>query len=143
MQYLFFSFKPDENKDWFERLKLLVEYAYNINGNISVTFVVHSMGGKMMLYFLQQMPQDWKDKYVKQMITLSVPWGGSVQAIQALSVGYDFGASVLQSAKMQQVQSTCPSVAWLLPSEDFWKPTEVMATMNKKNYTLTNIDEFF
>lgn len=121
----------------------LTEYAYEINDNIGITFIAHSMGGRMILLFLQQMPQEWKDKYVKQVITLSVPWGGSIQAIQAISVGYDFGAEVIQNIKMKQVQETCPSVVWLMPSESYWKPNEVMVTMNGKNYTLQNIDEFF
>lgn len=85
---IFFSFELlltkhlDENKDWFIRLKELTEMAYNINENIGITFIAHSMGGRMILHFLQQMPQEWKDKYVKQVITLSVPWGGSIQSIQ-------------------------------------------------------------
>ncbi|XP_031619100.1 group XV phospholipase A2-like isoform X2 [Contarinia nasturtii] len=134
---------PNENKDWFLRLKELVEYSYKMNDNIGVTFIAHSMGGRMLLHFLQQMPQEWKDQYVKQMITLSTPWGGSIQAIQAISVGYDFGANVIQNIKMKQVQETCPSVVWLMPSKHFWKQDEVMVTMNKKNYTLQNIDQFF
>lgn len=133
----------DENKDWFGLLKYLTENAYAMNENIGVTFIAHSMGGRMILYFLQQMPQEWKDKYVKQVITLSVPWGGSVQAIQAISVGYDFGAEVIQNIKMNDVQKTCPSVVWLMPSENFWKPNEVLVTMKKVNYTLESIDQFF
>lgn len=89
------------------------------------------------------MPQSWKDQYVAQVITLSVPWGGSIQAIQAISVGYDFGATVIQNIKMQQVQKTCPSVVWLMPSDNFWKPYEVLARIGKNNYTLQNIDQFF
>lgn len=139
---VFLCFK-DENKDWFELLRYLTEHAYNMNENIGVTFIAHSMGGRMILYFLQQMPQEWKDKYVKQVITLSVPWGGSVQAIQAISVGYDFGAEVIQNIKMNEVQKSCPSVVWLMPSENFWKPNEVLATIKNVSYTLESIDQFF
>lgn len=78
----------DENKDWFTRVKYLTENAYKNNDDVGVTFIAHSMGGRMLLHFLQQMSQEWKDKYVKQVITLSVPWGGSIQAIQAISVTY-------------------------------------------------------
>ena len=138
-----FSLSTDENKDWFLRLKVLTESAYDMNENIGITYVAHSMGGRMLLYFLQQMPQEWKDKYVKQIITLSTPWGGSIQAIQAISVGYDFGADLIQNDKMKQVQETCPSVVWLMPSKSFWKSNEVMVTMKGKNYTLENIDDFF
>lgn len=138
--YLYFT---DENKDWFKQLESLTEYAYKLSDNVGITFIAHSMGGKMILYFLQQMQQSWKDQYVKQVITLSTPWGGSVQSLQAISVGYDFGANLISNDKMKSVQETCPSVVWLMPSSLFWKQNEVLATIGKKNYTLENIDQFF
>lgn len=124
-------------------LKLLVEKAFTDNGAERVTFVTHSMGGRMLLYFLQQMSTEWKDKYIEQMITISTPWGGSVQAIQALSVGYDFGSSLIQNDKMRMVQHSCPSVVWLMPSHYFWKPDEVLINTKKKNYTINDIGQFF
>lgn len=132
----------DENTEWFERLPTLVKMAYEYN-NTSVTFVVHSMGGRMLLQFLQQQSTEWKDKYVNKIITLSVPWGGSVQSLQAISVGYDFGSKVVRSQNMKEVQASCPSVLWMSPSNYFWKPNETLVRTNKKNYTVTNIDEFF
>lgn len=51
-------------------LKHLVEKAFNDNGEERVTFIAHSMGGRMLLYFLQQMSAEWKDKYIEQMITV-------------------------------------------------------------------------
>lgn len=101
------------------------------------------MGGKLLLNFLQQMPQQWKDKNVKQFISLATPWGGSVKTIQALSIGYDFGVKLINSQKMKELQETYPSVVWLLPSKQFWKPDEVLVIMEKKNYTLVNIDQCF
>lgn len=124
-------------------LKVLVEKAFTDNGEERVTFVAHSMGGRMLLYFLQQMSTEWKDKYIEQMITISSPWGGAVQAFQALTVGYDFGSSFLQNDKMRMVQMSCPSVVWLLPSQYFWKPDEVLINTKKKNYTISNIEQFF
>lgn len=124
-------------------LKVLVERAFADNGEERVTFVAHSMGGRMLLYFLQQMSTEWKDTYIEQMITLSTPWGGSVQAIQAIAVGYDFGSSLIQNDKMRMVQESCPSVVWLLPSQYFWKPDEVLINTKTKNYTISDIEQFF
>lgn len=133
----------DENEEWFENLVQLTEYAYNNNEKIGVTFIAHSMGGKMLLHFLQQMPQTWKDKYVKRVISLSVPWGGSVRTIQALSIGYDMGVWILPRAEMQELQKTYPSIVWLMPSEKFWQPNEVLVVLNDKKYTVENLDQFF
>lgn len=132
----------DESTEWFERLRILVHTAFEYN-NKGVTFIAHSMGGRMLLHFLQQQPTEWKEKYVKEIITISVPWGGSVQSLQAISVGYDFGSKVVQNIHMKEVQETCPSVVWMAPSDYFWKPNEILARTSKKNYTVTNIDEFY
>lgn len=101
------------------------------------------MGGRMLLYFLQEMPPEWKDMYVKRVINLSVPWGGSTNTIKALSIGYNLGIKFLNNQKMKELQQTFPSVVWLLPSESFWKENEVLVIMNRKNYTMKNIDQFF
>lgn len=69
--------------------------------------------------------------------------GGSVQSLQAISVGYDFGAKVIENDRMMHVQRSSPSVVWLLPSDNFWKPNEVLANTKTKNYTMQDIDEFF
>lgn len=137
------SFHLDENQQWFDKLFCLVQLAYETNNDTRVTFVAHSMGGRMLLQFLQRQSTEWKDKYVDKIITLSVPWGGAVQSLQAISIGYDFGSKVVQNLAMKEVQETCPSVVWIEPSEYFWKPDEVLARTSKKNYTVSNLNEFY
>lgn len=124
-------------------MRHLTEYAYKSNKDVGVTFVAYSLGGRMLLHFLQQMPQSWKDKYVKQVISMSVPWGGSIRAVQALSVGYDLDIFFLPSKKLNALQRTFPSIVWLLPSKQFWKPIEAIAIVDRKMYTFNDIDQFF
>lgn len=121
----------------------LVESAYNTNNKIGVTFIAHSMGGRMILQFLQQKSQIWKDKYVKQLISLSSPWAGSMVTIQALSIGYSFGEDTfVKNDKMKKAERTFPSIVWLLPTQNAWEPNDVLATTTKKSYTVRNIEEF-
>ncbi|XP_055295032.1 phospholipase A2 group XV-like [Sitodiplosis mosellana] len=134
---------PNESTQWFQNLKQLTEYSYGINKNTRVTFIAYSMGGRMLLHFLQQMPQDWKDKYLERTITLAVPWGGSVRPIQAVSVGYDLGIAVFPNDKLKEMSNTFPSLAYLMPSKQFWEPDEALVIMDSKSYSLENIDEFF
>lgn len=124
-------------------MQRLTEDAYEKNDRQRVTFIAHSMGGLMVQQFLHQMTSSWKDTYVKQMITLSSPWGGSVQALQAISVGYDFKSPMLSNYKMKQVQETCPSLVWLLPSTHFWKANEILVSTKNKQYTMDNMEDFF
>lgn len=140
---IFNLLKIDEGHLWFDQVKILVENAYLVNDQTAVTFITHSLGGKLILYFLQQMPQSWKDQYVNQVISLSGAFGGSIKSMLAVSAGYDMGVKLLRSSKLKLVQRTFPSVAWMMPLDNFWQKDDVLAKIGLTKYTLQNIDEFF
>lgn len=85
--FLQFSSVADENQDYFVKLKQLVEETYESNGKTSVILLAHSMGGPMSQYFLNLQKQNWKDKYIKCLVTLSGAWGGSVKAVKVFAIG--------------------------------------------------------
>lgn len=58
-------------------------------------------------------------------------------------LGDDLGSYVLRESVMREEQITSPSLAWLLPSKLFWKVDEVLIQTEKKNFTLSNLEEFF
>ena len=68
--YYFFLLEhlPD---NYHQRLKTLIEETYNINGNKKVNLISHSYGCTVTLYFLSLQTQEWKNKYLKQWISLS------------------------------------------------------------------------
>lgn len=133
----------DENTQWFADLKELVQYAYELNDGTPVTFVLHSMGGPMLLHFLQLQTQEWKDKYISKAITLNAAWGGTVQSVEAIVEGYNFGSTVIQQNQMRQIQRSSPSLHWLMPHTNFWSDKEVFMRTKDKNYTVANYEEFF
>lgn len=153
---------PVEHENWFNQLKNLTENAYATNNNTPIIYIAHSLGGRMLLHFLHKMPEQWKDKYVKRVINIAVPWGGCVKAIRTASVGmgisdiavysdlmqyksngYGFSLPILSKEKTKQIVETFPSIAWLMPSTYFWKSNEVLATIGAKNYTVVNLDQYF
>ncbi|KAJ3632938.1 hypothetical protein MTP99_009918 [Tenebrio molitor] len=134
---------PNENQQYFVDLKALIEQTHADNDGQPVIIIAHSMGGPMTLHFLNQQSQDWKDKYIKSMVTLSGAWGGSVKAVKVYAIGDDLGSYVLRESVMRQEQITSPSLAWLLPSKLFWKPDEVLVQTDKKNFTVANLKDFF
>ncbi|XP_044266833.1 phospholipase A2 group XV-like isoform X1 [Tribolium madens] len=134
---------PNENQQFFIDLKSLIEQTYTENNNQPVIIIAHSMGGPMSLFFLNQQTQDWKDKYIKSLVTLSGAWGGSVKAVKVYAIGDDLGSYVLRESVMREEQITSPSLAWLLPSKLFWKPDEVLIQTERKNFSLSNLQEFF
>lgn len=76
----------DENKDYFVALKKLIEIMYEEYGG-PVVLIAHSMGNMYSLYFLNQQTQDWKDKYIRDFVSLGAPWGGVVKALRVLASG--------------------------------------------------------
>lgn len=77
----------DENQEFFVQLKKLIEDTYQENNQTSVMIVAHSMGGPMSLFFLNMQTQEWKDKYIKSLVTLSGVWGGSMKAVKIYAIG--------------------------------------------------------
>ena len=82
-----FLFFIDENTEFFVKLKILTEETYQQNNNKPVVFIVHSMGGCMTLQFLRAQTQEWKDQYVRAMVSLAGAWGGAVKALKVFTVG--------------------------------------------------------
>ena len=81
---------PNEMHDWMNDFKALVEHSYDTNDNQSVILLAHSMGSPLSLYFLNQMSQKWKDKYIRALMTLAGVWGGSVKALKVFAAGKSF-----------------------------------------------------
>ena len=56
---------------------------HNSSGGEKVTIVIHSMGGIVSLYFLNEVvTQEWKDQYINAWVTLSRAWsGGSIGVV--------------------------------------------------------------
>lgn len=134
---------PNENTQFFTDLKALVEEAYNANGKTPVTLLCHSMGCPMSLLLLQKQTQQWKDQYIAKFITLAGAWGGSAKAVKVYAIGDDLGALALRASTMREEQITMPSLAWLLPSPEFWKADEVLVRTTQRDYTFADMEDFF
>ncbi|XP_050529312.1 phospholipase A2 group XV-like isoform X2 [Daktulosphaira vitifoliae] len=134
---------PNENKEFFIKLKDLTEEVYAQNNNTPVVFIVHSMGGCMSLQFLRLQTQKWKDKYIRALVSLAGAWGGAVKALKVFAVGDDLGVYVLSGSVLKAEQITSPSLAWLLPSSYFWKDSDVLVQTDKQNFTVNDYKSFF
>lgn len=63
--------------------------------------------------------------------------------ISLVLLGDDLGSLMLRESTMRTEQITCPSLAWLLPSANFWKPSEVLVQTDKFNYTINDFQKLF
>lgn len=102
---------------------------YNSSGGEKVTIVVHSMGGIVSLYFLNEVvTQEWKDQYINAWVTLSGAWSG--------------GNSDLNGVITDLAYRTFQSSVWLLPKPSIWNST-VLVTSTTRNYTANDYEDLF
>ena len=57
----------------------------------------------------------WKTTYIRALVTLAGPWGGSVRALSIFAVGDNLGNWLLSEKKLMWEQRTSSSLAWLMP----------------------------
>lgn len=132
-----------EHEEYFARVKALIEETFLANEATPVILVTHSMGGTMMLYFLNHQSAGWKARYVRALVTLAGPWGGSVRALKVFAVGDNLGNWLLSEKKLMWEQRSSSSLAWLMPQREFWGTEEVLVQTADSNYTVGDYRRFF
>ncbi|KAK4310994.1 hypothetical protein Pmani_017488 [Petrolisthes manimaculis] len=134
---------PNEQEEYFVRLKWLVEDTYHRCNNQRVVLALHSMGGPMTWYFLKKQTQAWKDQYIEAVVGFAGAWGGSIKAVKVYAAGDNLGIYLLNALKVRAEQRSAASLAFLLPSRDLWGPEDVLIQTPTKNYTVNNFKDLF
>ncbi|CAG0913986.1 unnamed protein product [Notodromas monacha] len=134
---------PNELGAFLASFKELVEDTFAKAGNSRVVLVVHSMGGPIMLNFLARQSQEWKDKYIGSLVSLSGAWGGSLKAVKVAAAGDNLGIFVLNQLSLRTEQRSSPSLSFLFPSRHYWNSSEVLVSRPGRNYTVGDLGEFF
>ncbi|TKR81569.1 hypothetical protein L596_015420 [Steinernema carpocapsae] len=137
---------PHELIGFYDLLRTRIEKTYSVNDNKPVVIVGHSLGNPVMLYFYTNVVSaDWKQKFIKSHVSLGAPWAGAAQIIRMYTTGYNLNQFqvVLAPGDLLPMERTLTSSAFLFPSRAVWGPTEPYASFDGKNYTVSNIGEFF
>ena len=132
-------------RNYFVDLQKLIEELYSTNGNKQVTILTHSMGGPTSLYFLTKIVSaEWKEKYIKQYITLSAVWGGAAKSARAMVSGDNENIFIDRPIWGRASQRTYQSTVWLLPPPgDLWTKEDILVSHNGKNYSAFDYQELF
>lgn len=134
---------PNELGEFFFNLTRLIEEQYVLNLYKPVTIICHSMGCLNSLYLLNRQTDAWKEIYIKRIISLGAPWDGSFKAISSMLYGDNLGIPLLNSYKLQELQSTFPSLMYLFPKIPLYDSEDVLVITPSKNYTISTLDQLF
>ncbi|GJN23440.1 hypothetical protein PR202_gb11089 [Eleusine coracana subsp. coracana] len=129
---------------YLHRLRLLVEAACAANGGRPAILVAHSLGGLFALQFLARAPARWRAAHVARLVTLSAPWGGSVQAMLTFASGNTLGVPLVDASLVRDEQRSAESNLWLLPAPKVFGNTTLVVSKqhNNRTYSAKNVTQF-
>ena len=131
---------------YLQRLRLLVESARAANGGRPAVLVAHSLGGLFALQLLARSPTAWRAANVARLVTLSAPWGGSVQEMLTFASGNTLGVPFVDASLIRDEQRTSESNLWLLPAPGVFGNTTLVVSRARgggdRSYSAKNMTQF-
>ena len=136
-----------EEQGYYRELKALVEEMYAANGRTPVTLVVHSMGGPVSLYFLNNIvSQSWKDTYIHAYVPIAAAWDGGLEALEIIVSGFPEWVEALIHSRLREilkdVTRSFQSVFWMLPSP-LVCGNNTIVQIGSVNYTANDFEALF
>lgn len=129
---------------YYNKLRNLIAKTYNNNRKTSVTLICHSLGCPTILYFLNtEVSKEWKDKYIRHLVTLAGAWAGSILTIRSLVSGSNFMIPTVAPLSLRLPERTLPSNYFLLPSQEVFDIDAPVVTVGDVNYTLADLNQLF
>jgi lecithin-cholesterol acyltransferase len=124
--------QPDE---YFEKLKGLIEFAYNRNNRTKVALLSHGMGGTLTHMFLtDKMSTAWRHQYIDSSTYVAPAWTGSGQSLYA-TWRLRFPYIPLTFAKLQNFVASIGAFHAQLPNAIAYENTTVLIDPNGRNHT--------
>lgn len=123
-------------------LKLLIESATASNGGRPVILLSHSLGALFALQLLNRSPISWRQKYIKHLLTLSAPWGGTVEEMLTFANGNTFGVPLVDPLLVREQQRSAATNLWLMPSPSVFDTARPLVITPNASYSSSDIARF-
>lgn len=123
-------------------LRTLIESASAANYGRPVILLAHSLGGLFALHLLDRSSVSWRQQFVKHLVTLSTPWGGTVQEMLTFASGYTLGIPIVDPLAVRGEQRSAESNLWLLPARRVFNELPLVYGNNNKSYSAKDMPEF-
>lgn len=127
---------------YLSELRELVESAFAANGGKPVILLAHSLGGLFALHLLDRSSISWRRHFIKHLVCLSAPWGGTVQEMLTFASGSAFGIPVVDPLIVRGEQRSAESNLWLLPAYRVFGEMPLVFASNNRTYTARDMPEF-
>ncbi|RWS18571.1 group XV phospholipase A2-like protein, partial [Leptotrombidium deliense] len=104
---------PNELRQHFDEIKTLIESRFDKN-NKKVILVGHSMGGIIGYIFLVRQSSEWKNKYIRSLVTIGSRLGGGFKNVYGYLFDDDPPANNYKIVR--QAERTWTGYAYLIPT---------------------------
>ena len=102
-----------------------VEDIFCLN-NKRVVIIAHSLGGLLMYIMLvEYCTQQWKEKYIDRLITVSAPFGGCSVSLKAVLSGYDKLPGTLKH-RYKKAFKSATGIVYTFPNEHSYAMHETL-----------------
>ena len=123
--------------DIYSTLKLTIEKEVN-EQNKKCTLIGHSLGGQITHDFLIHHSPEWRKKYIRRVISINTPYGGSLNSLKVLKNKQVLYPLTLRHIDMSFIRYI-GGVLWTLPNR-FYMPDKVIYKDGDIEYTSKDLE---
>ncbi|EPS60722.1 hypothetical protein M569_14079, partial [Genlisea aurea] len=123
-------------------LRNLIESASESNGGNPAILISHSLGGLLALQLLSRSPISWRKKYVKHLVALAAPWGGTVKAMLTFASGNTLGIPFVDPLLVREEQRSSETNLWVMPSPAVFNTSDPLVITPNGSYTSGDVARF-
>ncbi|OAF69730.1 hypothetical protein A3Q56_02520 [Intoshia linei] len=138
-----YDFRYIPNKNFYRKMKLLIEKTYTKNNNSKVVLIGHSLGGLLFTHFINDQNYKWNDKYIKLFIPISTPWLGTTTALKILIEGENYGMWWTSLKDWTKLLRSYQTGLLLMPSVKKWNKNQTLIYTKNENLTISNMHKIF